>query len=338
VPTEKLPPRPPRPTLAAADRPVWAIFHHRVCRLLPRSPPHYSTGGRLSVTVGRAAFSFTCSSSPPQRSPPPTPPVNCCAPRAIASVIHSRRPAFSYQPRTLARHPCRACFAAVARRASPQTSRLATADSCRARPCGRRCQRRCIWCVPTERTPTRPLRPTLAAADRPVWAIFHLDVCRPLVAAHTVVLVGRLSFSVGQAACSACDLQFSSSARASTHNARELLCRSSNRVGHLLSSARLLVPASHRCLFTCTAYASPPLPVALRLWLHGSARLILAVRVRVQRTAKVVAGGVCRPRSCHPGRSAQPSLQPTGGGAAIFHSISSRSAFPFGSASSPARG
>jgi HTH-type transcriptional regulator / antitoxin HigA len=45
--------------------------------------------------------------------------------------------------------------------------------------------------------------------------------------------------------------------------------------------------------------------------LHGSARLILAVLGRVEGTAKGIAASVCRLRSCHPGRSAQPSLQPT---------------------------
>jgi hypothetical protein len=46
-----------------------------------------------------------------------------------------------------------------------------------------------------------------------------------------------------------------------------------NRVGHLRSSARLLGPASHRWSITRVAYASPLVPVALRLWLHGAPRL-----------------------------------------------------------------
>jgi hypothetical protein len=41
-------------------------------------------------------------------------------------------------------------------------------------------------------------RPTLAAADRPVWAIFHVSVCHPLVLVHTPLLAGRrLSVAVG---------------------------------------------------------------------------------------------------------------------------------------------
>jgi hypothetical protein len=106
-------------------------------------------------------------------------------------------------------------------------------------------------------------------------------------------------------------LQFGSSALASSGNERELLCSSPNRVGHLLSSTPRGAPATHRLPVTHIADASPLLGLALRLWLHGSPRLILAVLGRVEGAAKVVAGGVCRPRSCHPSRSAQPSLQPT---------------------------
>jgi hypothetical protein len=116
---------------------------------------------------------------------------------------------------------------------------------------------------------------------------------------------------VGQAACSVCDLQFSSSVRASTGIGRELPCPSPNRVGHLLSSTHHGVPAFHRVCRTRRSHASPVLHAALRHRFHGSTRLILAVLGRVQRAAKVVAGGVCRPGSCHPGRSAQHSLQPT---------------------------
>jgi hypothetical protein len=47
------PPLPPRPTPAAADRPLAAIFHLSVCRLSCCSTLPYSSGGRLSATVGR---------------------------------------------------------------------------------------------------------------------------------------------------------------------------------------------------------------------------------------------------------------------------------------------
>jgi hypothetical protein len=105
-----------------------------------------------------------------------------------------------------------------------------------------------------------------------------------------------------QSVCSALD---------STSDAQEPLCRSPNRVSHLLSSPHRGAPATHRLPVTHVAYASPLCSVALRSWLHGSPRLILAVPVRVQGAAKVVAGGVCRPGSCHPYRPAQHLLQPT---------------------------
>jgi hypothetical protein len=60
---------------------------------------------------------------------------------------------------------------------------------------------------------------------------------------------------------------------ASSGNERELLCSSPNRARHLCSSTHLLAPASHRLPVTRAAYASPLLGLALRLWLHGSARL-----------------------------------------------------------------
>jgi hypothetical protein len=191
VPTEKLPPRPLRPTLAAADRPVWAIFHLVVCRVLSRSTPASSSGGRLSFSVGLAAFSFSYSSSAPQRSLLRAALRNACAkhdPRTSSALVGpSSR---SCQP-PLPLHSRRVCFAAVPRRASPLASRLDTADSCRAWPCGGHCQRHCSESVPTEKLPPQPPRPTLAAADRPLAAIFHAVVCRLLVAAHTAVLHGR---------------------------------------------------------------------------------------------------------------------------------------------------
>jgi hypothetical protein len=106
-------------------------------------------------------------------------------------------------------------------------------------------------------------------------------------------------------------LQFGSSALASSGNKRELLCSSPNRVGHLLSSTPRGAPATHRLPVTHVADASPLLGLALRLWLHGSPRFTLAVLGRVERAANVIAADVCRPRSVHPGRPAQPSLQPT---------------------------
>jgi hypothetical protein len=105
--------------------------------------------------------------------------------------------------------------------------------------------------------------------------------------------------------------QLGSSRPASIGSAHEPPCPSHNRARHLRSSARLLTPASHRMHLTHAAYASPSLGLALRLCLHGSARLILAVLGRVEGTAKGIAASVCRLRSCHPGRPAQHLLQPT---------------------------
>jgi hypothetical protein len=45
------PPLPPRPTPAAADRPLAAFFHVGVCQLPSQSTLWLSSGGRLSATV-----------------------------------------------------------------------------------------------------------------------------------------------------------------------------------------------------------------------------------------------------------------------------------------------
>jgi hypothetical protein len=149
------------------------------------------TGRRVMLAVGLAAFCGCCSSSAPEHSP------------FQAALRSYRRP---HKPRTpsplvgppsrscqppLPLHSRRVCFAIARLGASPLVARLGTADSCRAWPCGARCQSRCRGCVPTGKLPPRPLRPTLAAADRPVWAIFHLVVCQPSVAVHAPVPAGR---------------------------------------------------------------------------------------------------------------------------------------------------
>jgi hypothetical protein len=190
-----------RPTSAAADRPVWAIFHVSVCHPLVAVHTPLLAGRRLSVAVGLAAFSDSGSSSAPQRLPPRAVPVNRrpLVQSCPSSALVEPPSRTSHAP--LTPHTRRVCFAVAQLGASPQASRLDTVHSCRARPCGRRCQRRCSWCVPTEKPPPRPLRPTLAAADRPVWAIFHLVVCRVLSRSTPASSSGgRLSFSVGLAA------------------------------------------------------------------------------------------------------------------------------------------
>jgi hypothetical protein len=136
-------------------------------------------------------------------------------------------------------------------------------------------------CVPTAKRPPLPPRPTPAAADRPLAAIFHLVVCRVPVAVYTGALIGRPAELHRWAGGSRCLLlQSVCSARASAGNAPEPPCPSHNRVRHLRSSTRPRVPASHRVFFTRVAYASPSPRLALRRCVHGSARLILAVPVR----------------------------------------------------------
>jgi hypothetical protein len=46
-------------------------------------------------------------------------------------------------------------------------------------------------CVPTGKLPPLPPRPTPAAADRPLAAIFHVGVCRVPVAVYTGALIGQ---------------------------------------------------------------------------------------------------------------------------------------------------
>jgi hypothetical protein len=134
-------------------------------------------GRRLSATVGLAAFSSTYSSSPPERSPLRAALRSQRArhqPRAPSALVGP--PWLSCQ-RALPLHSRRVCFAVAQLGASPLLARLGTAHSCRAWPCGGHCQRHCSECVPTEKLPPRPPRPTLAAADRPLAAIFHHVVC-----------------------------------------------------------------------------------------------------------------------------------------------------------------
>jgi hypothetical protein len=157
----------------AADRPIAAILHSSAMPNGVLAHTLVLVGRRLTQAVGLAALSVGRFSSPPQGFPPSTTRVNCGAPRAIASVIRSHRPAFSYQPRPLVNYPHRVRFAAAPPRASPLPTRLDTADSCRACPCEARCQKRCIECVPTaKRRPGRSAQPSLQPAGGNA-AIFH---------------------------------------------------------------------------------------------------------------------------------------------------------------------
>jgi hypothetical protein len=134
VPTAKRPPLPPRPTSAAADRPLAAIFHVGVCRVPSRSTPWPSSGGRLSFSVGQAAFLVSGFRSAAQRrlhQQRAYTAVPLIKPRPSSSLVDPQW--HSSQPLRVP-HPRRACFAVARRRASPVASRRATAHSCRARP------------------------------------------------------------------------------------------------------------------------------------------------------------------------------------------------------------
>jgi hypothetical protein len=101
VPTEKRSPLPPRPTPAAADRPLAAIFHVGVCRVLVAVYTGALIGRRLSVTVGLAAFLVSGFSSAPHGLRPSAVLMNRRAPHITAHVIFARRPAFSLLPATV---------------------------------------------------------------------------------------------------------------------------------------------------------------------------------------------------------------------------------------------
>jgi hypothetical protein len=138
-----------------------------------------------------------------------------------------------------------------------------------------RCQRRCAGvCRPKEVTPAAP--PNTCCSRSPSRCDFPprrvpsagggLHRRSHRVAAELLRWAGGSRCLLLQSVCSA---------RASAGNAPEPPCPSHNRVRHLRSSARPRVPASHRVHLTHVAYASPSLGLALRLWLHGSARRFL---------------------------------------------------------------
>jgi hypothetical protein len=208
-------------------------------------------------------------------------------------------------------HSRRVCFAVARLGPSPLPARLTTAHSCRARPC--LCAAKGAAQVCADRKEVTPAAPPNTCCSRPPS---RCDFpCRRVPSAG-----GGLHRRSHRAAAErhrwaggflGLRLQLGSSRPASIGSTHEPPCPSHNRARHLRSSARLLTPASHRMHLTHAAYASPSLVLALRLCLHGSARLILAVLGRVEGTAKGIAASVCRLRSCHPGRPAQHSLQPT---------------------------
>jgi hypothetical protein len=288
VPTEKLLPRPPRPTLAAADRPVWAILHHSVCHPFAQSTPSLSSGGRLSFSVGR----HLAARRHPDHLLPGLTSLGKCLLRTIAARVAPIRPprrrvlecdAVADAPGNglallLARAPREMPFrlepdrvptplaslaqsggGSLARTAAPAARALARLRSkpppprsppniCCSRP-------PCLGDFSRQRMPPAGDGPhsttRRAAAERRRWA--------------------------GGSRCLL--LQFGSSALAASCSAGATV-PDTNRARHLRSSARRGCPASERCLFTRVAYAPPSRGLALRHCLHGSPRLILAVHIR----------------------------------------------------------
>jgi hypothetical protein len=149
------------------------------------------------------------------------------------------------------------------------------------------------------------------AADHPVAAIFRYLLCRPSAVVHTPLLGGRrLTRAVGQAAF--CGYGSSSPPQRLPPPTPPVNCCAAHQSASVIFSRRSAVALQPR-----TADPSPA-PRMLRprsAWRFALASRLgtahLAVRVRVEAIAKGIAPGVCRLRSCLPGRSAQPSLQPT---------------------------
>jgi hypothetical protein len=198
-------------------------------------------------------------------------------PRRSSSVVGP--PSCSCQPR-LARHPCRVRFAVAWLGASPTGCTVRRGSFLPCSSVTRALSKSLRICA--DREDVDPSAPPNTPCTRPPCCC---DFSRqPVPTAHSVyrvALVGRrVMFTVGLAAFSVC-CSSPSAQLASINNAGELPCRAHTRVHHLLSSKRRGTPASHRLPLTRAAHASPLFHIALRLWLHGSARLILSVRVRV---------------------------------------------------------
>jgi hypothetical protein len=87
-----------RPTSAAADRPVRAIFHASVCHPLVAVHTPLLAGRRLSVTVGLAALASGGSSSAAQRPPLRAAFLSRRARHTTAHAISARRPAVAVPP------------------------------------------------------------------------------------------------------------------------------------------------------------------------------------------------------------------------------------------------
>jgi hypothetical protein len=153
--------------------------------------------------------------------------------------------------------------------------------------------------------------PNTPCTRPPCWRDFSRQPVPTAHSVYRVALVGRrVMFTVGQAAFLVSGFRSAAQRRLHQQRAYTAVPLIKPRPSSSLvdpqwhSSQPLRVPHPRRaCL--------PSLAVALRPWLHGVPRLILAVPARDRGAAKVVAADVCRPRSCHPGRPAQHPMHPT---------------------------
>jgi hypothetical protein len=215
------------PRRAAADASRWAS---------PRCP---------STSRSPAAWSYLAWEMPPQ------------------NYRRSRR-AYSPAPATCSGVRCRSRSAGERAGAPARSCPSGDAVPLRARACAHSTR---LACAVGRREPGqngRTRRPrarssSLQATPTPVAAQHLLQptalslrfsiivLCQPSVAIHAPVPAGRPAERHRWAGGFLwLRLQFASSALASTDTAGELLCRSSKRVGHLLSSKRRGAPATHR--------------------------------------------------------------------------------------------
>jgi hypothetical protein len=173
------------------------------CPMPTVAPAHTAllSGRRLTQAVGLAAFSSTYSSSAPERSPLRAALVNVSARHTTAHVTSTRRPPpRSCQPPCVL-HSRRVCFAVARLGASPLPARLILAVRVRVFALPKSVRLMCA----DRKDADPPPRPTPAAADRPLAAIFHLSVCHlPSRLTLPYPQGGRLSATVSRP-CS-CDV------------------------------------------------------------------------------------------------------------------------------------
>jgi hypothetical protein len=155
-----------------------------------RLTPLYSSGGRLSFSVGLAALVVCSSSSAPERSPLRAALRSRRAPHATAHAICARRPPpRSCQPPCVL-HSRRVCFAVARLGASPLPARLGTVHSCRARPCTCTAKVAALdACRPKEATPAAP--PNTCCSRPPSRCDFPSQRVPTILLLHTRALVGR---------------------------------------------------------------------------------------------------------------------------------------------------